>query len=163
MSSPILGESGETILDLEETVIFLKSLRTSKMYHNEQCTRTHVLQLQYVISFEEAATNCCKPAATFVMCPSGALMQWLKLPAWKIRNRGLEPHPGIQVFSPLTRKKSIIVGRLCDRKVAFSDSDRQGSNFASCVWRASSSHSSHHLQEVILAQFSLYMHKLATM
>ena len=32
-------------------------------------------------------------------------------------------------------------------------------NFESCVWRAVSSHSSHHPQEVLLAQFSLYVHK----
>ena len=35
----------------------------------------------------------------------------------------------------------------------------QGSNFESCVWRAVSSHSSHHPQEVLLAQFNLYVHK----
>ena len=38
-------------------------------------------------------------------------------------------------------------------------SDRQGSNFESCVWRTVSSQSSHHPQEVLLAQFSLYVHK----
>ena len=32
------------------------------------------------------------------------------------------------------------------------------SNFESCVWRAVSSHSSHHPQEVLLTQFSLYVH-----
>ena len=37
--------------------------------------------------------------------------------------------------------------------------DRQGSNFESCVWRTVSSQSSHHPQEVLLAQFSLYVHK----
>ena len=42
---------------------------------------------------------------------------------------------------------------------ACSASDRQGSNFESCVWRKVSSHSSHHPQEVLLAQFSLYVHK----
>ena len=52
-----------------------------------------------------------------------------------------------------------IVGSLRDREVACSDSDRQGSNFESCVWRTVSSHSSHHPQEVLLAQFSLYVHK----
>ena len=36
---------------------------------------------------------------------------------------------------------------------------RQGSNFESCVWRTVSSQSSHHPQEVLLAQFSLYVHK----
>ena len=33
------------------------------------------------------------------------------------------------------------------------------SNFESCVWRTVSSQSSHHPQEVLLAQFSLYVHK----
>ena len=50
-------------------------------------------------------------------------------------------------------------GSLRDREVAWSASDRQGSNFESCVWRTVSSQSSHHLQEVLLAQFSLYVHK----
>ena len=52
-----------------------------------------------------------------------------------------------------------IVGSLRDREVACSASDRQGSNFESCVWRALSSHSSHHPQEVLMTQFSLYVHK----
>ena len=52
-----------------------------------------------------------------------------------------------------------IVGSLRDREVACSVSDRQGSNFESCVWRTVSSQSSHHHQEVLLAQFSLYVHK----
>ena len=52
-----------------------------------------------------------------------------------------------------------IAGSLRDREVACSASDRQGSNFESCVWRKVSSHSSHHPQEVLLAQFSLYVHK----
>ena len=51
------------------------------------------------------------------------------------------------------------MGSLRDREGACSASDLQGLNFESCVWRAVSSHSSHHPQEVILAQFSLYMHK----
>ena len=43
-------------------------------------------------------------------------MQWLKLPAWKVRNRRFEPHSGFQVSkkenvsSPLTRKDSILWG-----------------------------------------------------
>ena len=52
-----------------------------------------------------------------------------------------------------------IVGSLRDREVACSASDRQGSNFESCVWRTVSPQSSHHPQEVLLAQFSLYVHK----
>ena len=51
------------------------------------------------------------------------------------------------------------MGSLRDREVACSASYRQGSNFESCVWRTVSSHSSHHPQEVLLAQFSLYVHK----
>ena len=34
----------------------------------------------------------------------------------------------------------------------------QGSNLESCVWRAVSCHSYHHPQEVLLAQFSLFVH-----
>ena len=53
--------------------------------------------------------------------------------------------------------KLSIVRSLRDR--ACSASDLQGLNFESCVWRAVSSHLSHHHQEVLLAQFSLYVHK----
>ena len=63
------------------------------------------------------------------------------------------------MFLPHPRVKVSIVGSLRDREVACSTSDRQGSNFESCVWRTVSSQSSHHPQEVLLAQFSLYVHK----
>ena len=55
--------------------------------------------------------------------------------------------------------KVSIVRSLRDREVACSKSDRQGSNFESCVWRTVSYYSSHHPQEVLLAQFSPYVHK----
>ena len=64
-----------------------------------------------------------------------------------------------KMFLPHPRVKVSIVGSLRDREVACSASDRQGSNFGSCVWRTVSSQSSHHPQEVLLAQFSLYVHK----
>ena len=48
------------------------------------------------------------------------------------------------------------VGSLRDQEVACSASDLQGSNFEFCVWRAVSSY---HPQEVLLAQFSLYVRK----
>ena len=64
-----------------------------------------------------------------------------------------------KLFLPHPRVKVSIVGSLRDREVACSASDRQGSNFESCVWRTVSSQSSHHPQEVLLAQFSLYVHK----
>ena len=63
------------------------------------------------------------------------------------------------MFLPHPRVKLSIVGSLRDREVVCSASDRQSSNFEFCVWRAVSSHSSHHPQEVLLAQFSLYVHK----
>ena len=63
------------------------------------------------------------------------------------------------MFLPHPRVKVSIVGSLRDREVACSASDRQGSNFEFCVWRTVSSQSSHHPQEVLLAQFSLYVHK----
>ena len=64
-----------------------------------------------------------------------------------------------KMFLPHPRVKVSIVGSLREREVACSASDRQGSNFESCVWRTVSSQSSHHPQEVLLAQFSLYVHK----
>ena len=64
-----------------------------------------------------------------------------------------------KMFLPHPRVKVSIVGSLHDREVACSASDRQGSNFESCVWRTVLSISSHHPQEVLLAQFSLYVHK----
>ena len=64
-----------------------------------------------------------------------------------------------QMFIPHPRVKVSIVGSFRDREVACSASDRQGSNFKSCVWRTVSSQSSHPPQEALLDQFSLYVHK----
>ena len=64
-----------------------------------------------------------------------------------------------KMFLPHPRVKLSIVGSLCDREVACSASDHQGSNFESCVWRTVSSHSSHHPERALLDQFSLYVHK----
>ena len=72
---------------------------------------------------------------------------------------GLSDLKETQMFLPHPRVKVSIVGSLRDREVACSASDRQGSNFESCVWKTVSSQSSHHPQEVLLAQFSLYVHK----
>ena len=63
------------------------------------------------------------------------------------------------MFLPHPRVKVSIAGSPRDREVACSASDRQGSYFESCVWRSVSSQSSHHPQEVLLDQFSLYVHK----
>ena len=64
-----------------------------------------------------------------------------------------------KMFLPHPRVNVSIVGSLHDREVACLTSDRQGSNFESCVWRTVSSQSSQHPQEVLLSQFSLYVHK----
>ena len=83
--------------------------------------------------------------------------------AFHARVRGSVPGLGglkeTKLFLPHPRVKVSIVGSLRDREVACSASDRQGTNFESCVWRTLSSQSSHHPQEVLLAQFSLYVHK----
>ena len=83
--------------------------------------------------------------------------------AFHARVRGSVPGLGgfkeTKLFLPHPRVKVSIVGSLRDREVACSASDRQGSNVESCVWRTVSSQSSHHPQEVLLAQFSLYVHK----
>ena len=83
--------------------------------------------------------------------------------AFHARVRGSVPGLGglkeTKMFLPHPRVKVSIVGSFRDREVAYSVSDRQGSNFESCVWRTVSSQSSHHPQEVLLAQFSLYVHK----
>ena len=83
--------------------------------------------------------------------------------AFHARVRGSVPGLGglkeTKFFLPHPRVKVNIVGSLRDREVACSASDRQGSNFESCVWRTVSSQLSHHPQEVLLAQFSLYVHK----
>ena len=80
--------------------------------------------------------------------------------AFHARVRGSIPGLGglkeTKMFLPHPRVKVSIVGSLRDREVACSALDCQGSNFESCVWRTVSSH---HPQEVLLAQFSLYVHK----
>ena len=62
-------------------------------------------------------------------------------------------------FFPAHSWRLNIVGSLSDREVASSAADYQGWNLESCVCGAVSSHSSHHPQEVLLAQSSLYVHK----
>ena len=78
--------------------------------------------------------------------------------AFHARVRGSVPGLGglkeTRMFLPHPRVELSIVGSLRDRELACSASDRQGSN---SVRRTVSSHSSH--QEVLLAQFGLYVHK----
>ena len=83
--------------------------------------------------------------------------------AFNGRVRGLLPDlsslKDTKMFLPHPLVTLSIVGSLCDREVACSASDLQGLNFKSCVWRAVSSHSNHHPQEVLPAKFNLYVHK----
>ena len=83
--------------------------------------------------------------------------------AFHARVRGSVPGLGslkeTKMFLLHPRVKLSIVGSLRDREVACSSSDRHSSNFESCVLRTMTFHSSHHPQEVLLAQFSLYVHK----
>ena len=83
--------------------------------------------------------------------------------AFHARVRGSVPGLGgleeTKMFLLHPRGKVSIAGSLRDREVACSTSDRQGSNFESFVWRTVSSYSSHHPQEILLVQFSLYVHK----
>ena len=83
--------------------------------------------------------------------------------AFHARVRGSVPGLGglkeTIMFLPHPRVKVSIVGKLRDREVAYAASDRQGSNFEFCVWRTVSSQSSHHPQEVLVARFSLFVHK----
>ena len=86
------------------------------------------------------------------------------MPAWIIGDRGFEPHPGLQfqrnnIFFNAHSYIFNNVGSLRDRGVACSLSDHQGSNFESCVWRAVFYYSCHHPQELIVTQFSIYVHK----
>ena len=70
--------------------------------------------------------------------------------AFHARVRGSVPGLGglkeTRTFLPHPLVKLSIAGSLRDRVVACSTSDRQGSNFESCVWRTVSSHSSHYVK-----------------
>ena len=100
---------------------------------------------------------------SFISSEGGGPRVVVSTAAFHARVRGSVPGLGglkeTKLFLPHPRVKVSIVGSLRDREVACSASDRQGSNFESCVWRTVSSQSSHHPQEVLLAQFSLYVHK----
>ena len=74
--------------------------------------------------------------------------------AFHARVRGSVPGLGglkeTKMFLPHPRVKLSSVGELGLRSPGLE----------SCVWRTVSSHSSHHPQEVSLAQFRLYVHKV---
>ena len=122
--------------------------------HTTSCnTNSHKMSIQCWFS--------CGPASQTLV--GGGPRVVVSTAAFHARVRGSVPGLGglkeTKLFLPHPRVKVSIVGSLRDREVACSASDRQGSNFESCVWRTVSSQSSHHPQEVLLAQFSLYVHK----
>ena len=111
-----------------------------------------------------AMINCLhRNQARLLIAAGGGPRVVVSTAALHARVRGSVPGLGglkeTKMFLPHPRVKVSIAGSLRDREVACSASDRQGSNFKSCVWRTVSSQSSHHPQEVLLAQFSLYVHK----
>ena len=122
-------------------------------------------QISYVLNFWDnvyCAHTLHLPAQSPLL-PGGGPRVVVSTAAFHARVRGSVPGLGglkeTKMFLPHPRVKVSIVESLRDREVACSASDRQGSNFKSCVWRTVSSQSSHHPQEVLLAQFSLYVHK----
>ena len=121
------------------------------------------MRYQYVDSMLAHRLRRCPSFISTLVIVGGGPRVVVSTAAFHARVRGSVPGLGglkeTKLFLPHPRVKVSIVGSLRDREVACSASDRQGSNFESCVWRTVSSQSSHHPQEVLLAQFSLYVHK----
>ena len=91
------------------------------------------------------------------MVPDG--VQWLKLPVWKVGDRGFEPCSGIQVSKKIFLPCSLVEIQYCGEP-PWPRSSVLGINPPGLEIRImSSSHLSHHLQEVLLVQFSIYLYK----
>ena len=77
-------------------------------------------------------------ASLLIMLIGGGPRVVVSIAAFHARVRGSVPGLGgfkeTKMFLPHPRVKVSIVGSLHDREVACSASDRQGSNFESCVW-----------------------------
>ena len=120
-------------------------------YYQRQC-----LYFYYCLTWRRSRSH----GLLVAVSRAGALGWWLApmpfTPEFGVRFPVSAVWKKQKMFLPHPHVKVSIVGSLRDREVACSASDRQGSNFESCVWRTMSSH---HPQEVLLAQFSLYVHK----
>ena len=128
----------------------------------EVCNMKHYDYIELVLKFNNVA--CYAKALTNTSHNKGGGPRVVvSTAAFHARVRGSVSSLGslkeTKMFLPHPRAKLSIVGSLRDREVACSPSDRQGSNFESCVWRTVSSHSFHHSQEVLLTQFNLCVHK----
>ena len=125
------------------------------------CNHNRAITIRNRLQFTWHNSNTC--ASSSILNQGGGPRVVVSTAAFHARVRGSVPGLGglkeTKLFLLHPRVKVSIVGSLRDREVACSASDRQGSNFESCVWRTVSSQSSHHPQEVLLAQFSLYVHK----
>ena len=126
------------------------------MYVNEKWSLS-LLECESILTSYESRV-------AFIVCQRGGGPRVVvSTAAFHARVRGSVPGLGglkeTTMFLLHPRVKVSIVGSLRDREVACWASDHQGSTFESCVWRTVSSQSSHHPQEVLLAQFSLYVHK----
>ena len=139
-------------LALSNRVIPLWKTIGQRWWPQSWTTRTLLVLKNTCQQIEPQAKRMCRDWLHRLVKKHGPFCWRVQIPsiALKIFPRSILPHPRVKVS---------IVGSLRDREVACSASDRQGSNFESCVWRTVSSQSSHHPQEVLLAQFSLYVHK----
>ena len=93
----------------------------------------------------------------------GALVQSLKLPAWKVGDRGFEFTLAFKLFqiNKMFLSCSLIKIQCCGGHPWPRGSvlGLRPPELEICVWRAVSSHSSRHPQEVLLVQFNLYVRK----
>ena len=109
-------------------------------YLNSEQLLPFGLASQYSIMFAHWAQ--CTLAACHIT-PMSRPRVVVSTAAFHARVRGSVPGLGglkeTKLFLPHPRVKVSIVGSLRDREVACSASDRQGSNFESCVWRTVSS------------------------
>ena len=90
------------------------------------------------------------------------MLQWLKLPAWKVA--GSKPtltfkFQGNKMFLPLSLVNIQYCGEPPRPKSSVPDIRSPGLEFRIMWWRAVSSYSSHHPQEVLVAQLSLYVQR----
>ena len=77
---------------------------------------------------------------------------------FSVRARGLFPGLDGLKKTKMFLRHLLVKLSIVGSEVVCLASDRQGSIFESCVWRAVPSHLFHYPQEVLLAQFSLYVH-----
>ena len=145
-------------------IVYISTVHSVQQYkHNLiSCSPTHSLTHEFIHLFPAQNSLHVRKSARLIH-PLIHFLFLSKLSAWRVLDRGFKTHSGLQVskkqncFFP--SQTFNIVWSLRDREVACWASDRQGSNFESCVWRAVSSHSSLRPQLTLMAQFSLYVHE----